>query len=202
MNDDRGRILLEIARASINEALGLPVEIDNRYNHLEWLQKDGACFVTLTQNKQLRGCIGSLEAHRSLLSDVRSNAVSAALNDTRFTPLSVDELDATEIEVSLLSPHQEIKFNSEQDALNQLLPDVDGVIFEAEGHRSTFLPQVWESLHEAKEFLSHLKLKAGLPQDYWSEKVKLYRYTVMKWKERDLGLTAGRRDQPENETAT
>ena len=200
MIDDKGKILLQLARQSIAKALGLPVDEPDKYDQLDWLQKDAACFVTLTQGGQLRGCIGSLEAHRSLLSDVKNNAVSAALNDPRFSPLTAGELDKTEIEISLLSPQQEIHFNSEQDALNQLLPDVDGVVFEAEGRRSTFLPQVWETLQEAREFLSHLKLKAGLSENYWSDQVKLHRYTVKKWKESDFDNIKNQQAEAEIET--
>lgn len=202
MNDERGKILLVIAREAIENALTSSTESADRYDDLEWLQKKAACFVTLTQHNRLRGCIGSLEPHRRLIDDVRLNAVSAAIKDDRFSPMTADELSITEVEVSLLSPPQPMEFFSEQDALNQLLPDVDGLIFEAESRRSTFLPQVWESLHEPKEFLSHLKLKAGVAQDYWSDQVKLYRYTVMKWKESEFGLTAERRDEAETEISS
>lgn len=193
---NKGKILLSIARASIAEALGQPHEvIDDTVKNASWLQKKAACFVTLTQHGKLRGCIGSLEAHRSLLEDVSRNAVSAALKDSRFPPLTGDELAHTEIEVSLLSPLQAMEFSSEQDALTKLQPGVDGLVFESGYYRSTFLPQVWEQLPEKKDFIAHLKQKAGLPASFWSDDVKLYRYNVSKWKERDFA------DQHEDQTA-
>ena len=180
MDTEHGKILLPIARAAISRALNIPRAADET---APWLSEHGACFVTLTQDGELRGCIGSLQAHRPLLDDVKSNAVSAALHDSRFMPLSAAELDITEIEISLLSPSQLMTFQNEADALAQLRPNVDGVIFQYGSYRSTFLPQVWEQLPQPREFMAHLKYKAGLPVDFWSPEVKLSRYTVEKWKE-------------------
>jgi hypothetical protein len=131
----------------------------------------------------LRGCIGTLESHRSLLADVKSNAVSAALRDPRFPPLSASEIGITRIEVSLLSPTEPMVFKDEADALAQLRPGVDGVVFEAGHLRSTFLPQVWEQLPTPQLFMAHLKSKAGLPENFWADNIKLSRYTVSKWHE-------------------
>ncbi len=178
-----GKVLLPIARSSIGHALGRP---HTAPENAPWLQELGACFVTLTQQGQLRGCIGSLQAHRSLLADVKANAVAAALHDPRFNPLTAMELEHTEIEVSLLSPMQAMQFSSQAEALAQLRPGVDGVVLEFGRYRSTFLPQVWEQLPAVTEFMAHLKRKAGLPANFWATEVKLQRYTVSKWKESDL----------------
>lgn len=178
-----GQTLLPIARASIVGVLG------RRQAALEaapWLHEPGACFVTLTQQGELRGCIGSLEAHRPLLADVKANAVAAAFHDPRFAPLSARELEITEVEVSLLSPMQALTFASEAEALAQLRPGLDGVVFEFGARRSTFLPQVWEQLPDTDAFMAHLKHKAGLPVSFWAEGVRLQRYTVSKWKESEL----------------
>jgi len=175
-----GRILLPIARAAISTALGVPLAADES---APWLAEPGACFVTLTQQEELRGCIGSLQACRPLLEDVKKNAMAAALHDPRFPPLSLEELSHTRIEISLLSPTQPMDFQSEADALAQLRPGIDGVIFEYHGYRSTYLPQVWEHFSQPRQFLASLKNKAGLPGDFWAEGVKLSRYTVAKWKE-------------------
>jgi AmmeMemoRadiSam system protein A len=151
-----------------------------------WLQELGACFVTLTQNGELRGCIGTLEAHRSLLQDVKANAHAAAFRDPRFAPLSAAELDETEVEISLLSAMQPLQFSGERDALALIKPGVHGVVFEYGRHRSTFLPQVWEQLPNVADFMAHLKYKAGLSPDFWAEEVRLSWYTVSKWKESEL----------------
>jgi AmmeMemoRadiSam system protein A len=180
MSIDKGRILIPIARTAISNALGRAMQASEDAG---WLREPGACFVTLTQDKKLRGCIGSLEAHRPLLEDVKANACAAAFRDTRFSPLALDELDCTEVEISLLSPMQPMTFSSEPDALRQLRPGIDGVVFECGHYRSTFLPQVWEQLPEPAIFIGHLKLKAGLPADFWAPDVRLLRYTVSKWKE-------------------
>ena len=183
MTIEKGQVLIPIARVTISRALGR--EMQAKENE-EWLREPRACFVTLTQHGELRGCIGSLEAHRPLLDDVKANAYAAAFHDTRFSPLGVAELDYTEIEISLLSAMQPMTFRDEHDALAQLRPGIDGVVFECNSYRSTFLPQVWEQLPDRKVFMAHLKRKAGLAADYWSEDVKLARYTVDKWKESDM----------------
>lgn len=180
MSTDPGQILLPIARNAIAEQLGQPTV---EANDIAWLHKPGATFVTLTQSGELRGCIGTLQAHRTLLEDVQENAVAAAFQDPRFRPLQALELQHTRVEVSLLSPSEAIVFESEQDALAQLRPDIDGVIFEYGYYRSTFLPQVWEQLPDPQTFMSHLKRKAGLSADFWAANIKLARYTVHKWKE-------------------
>ena len=112
-----------------------------------------------------------------------SNAVAAALRDPRFSPLTAMELDVTSIEVSLLSASEPMNIRDEQDALAQLRPGVDGVIFEYGHHRSTFLPQVWEEFADAQTFMGNLKYKGGLPPDFWDPAVKLSRYTVAKFRD-------------------
>jgi AmmeMemoRadiSam system protein A len=179
-SDALGASLLRLARAAISSALGRRVEATE---DAAGLHEPGACFVTLTQHGQLRGCIGSLQARRSLLTDVQANAVAAALQDTRFAPLALAELDHTDIEVSVLSPMQPMRFTDEADALAQLRPGVDGVVFEFGQYRSTFLPQVWEQLPQEHDFMAHLKRKAGLPADFWDAGVHLQRYTVQPWHE-------------------
>jgi uncharacterized protein len=177
---DAGTVLLPIARAAIAAEFGLSFPAQAG---ADWLQRPGACFVTLTRNGELRGCIGTLEAHRTLLADVRANAAAAAFRDPRFTPLAREELDGIRVEVSLLSALEPLAFSDENDALAQLRPGIDGLVFAYGYHRSTFLPQVWEQFRDPREFLGHLRYKAGLPPDFWDPAVKLSRYTVAKWAE-------------------
>ena len=178
--EDAGKTLLALARSTIAHALGLPAAM---VASSPWLQQPGACFVTLTQQGELRGCIGSLQAYRPLFDDVRANALAAAFQDTRFRPLTQAELQGTDLEVSLLSDTEPMTFTTEGEALAQLRPGLDGVVFECGGRRSTFLPQVWEQLPQPEEFMAHLKRKAGLPAHFWSRDVRLQRYTVRKWRE-------------------
>lgn len=179
----RGKVLICIARNAIAEALG---ETCVSVPQEDWLSEWGATFVTLTQGGELRGCIGSLQAHRPLGEDVHQNALSAAFRDPRFMPLARHELDVTECEVSLLSPAEAMEFCGEHDALSQLRPGVDGIILECGRYRSTFLPQVWEQLPQPRQFMAHLKRKAGLPESFWTEDMRLSRYTVCKWREADF----------------
>jgi AmmeMemoRadiSam system protein A len=147
------------------------------------LAEPGATFVTLTQRGQLRGCIGSLEAQRPLATDVAENADRRGLSRPRFAPLSPAEFARTRVEVSLLTPPEPFAVSSEADALARLRPGIDGLIVRYGRRRATFLPQVWESLPEPRQFLAQLKLKAGLPADFWHEQLTLARYGVRKWKE-------------------
>jgi AmmeMemoRadiSam system protein A len=179
---DQGTTLLALARGAIAERLGLGNGVAASG---DWLEEPGATFVTLTRHGQLRGCIGSLEAQRELRDDVRSNAVCAAFRDPRFQPLTPEEFADTQVEVSLLSPQSPIEFESETDALRQLHPGIDGVVLEYGSRRSTFLPQVWEQLPQPQKFLAHLKAKAGLPAEFWDTGIRLSRYSVTKWKERE-----------------
>ena len=178
--EEKGRTLLELARSEIAAKLGHEII---RPAEGIWLQTPGASFVTLTRQGELRGCIGSLEAHRPLGVDVRENAIAAAFRDPRFMPLTRAEFGDVRVEVSLLSPTEAMTVASEADALAALRPHVDGVVFEYQNFRSTFLPQVWEQLPDPAQFLAYLKRKAGLPMDFWAEQVRLSRYTVSKWKE-------------------
>lgn len=183
MHDDpHGLTLLRLARAAIARELGF---VSHDLPPGDWLTRDGATFVTLNLHGRLRGCIGSLEAHRPLLDDVRHNAVAAAFHDPRFPPLSKEEFAEVQIEVSLLSPAEPIRFKSEEDALAQLHPGQDGVILEYGRSRATYLPQVWAQLPEPADFIAHLKEKAGLPADFWSDDIRLSRYSVRKFSEGD-----------------
>ena len=179
-DEEKGSILLTLARSEIGSKLG---QERSSLAQADWLDEPGACFVTLTRQGELRGCIGTLEAHRPLGVDVRENAVAAAFRDPRFTPLTLVEFDDIRVEVSLLSPTEVLVVASEEHALASLRPGVDGVVFEYRHYRSTFLPQVWEQLPEPAEFMAYLKRKAGLSMDFWAEDVRLSRYTVSKWKE-------------------
>lgn len=184
---DKGRLLTTLARAAIAAEFGPATQ---RPAIPDWLTRPAAAFVTLTRDGQLRGCIGTLEAHRPLIEDLEHNARAAAFSDPRFPPLAEDELARTDVEVSLLSRPEPMRFTDEAEALSQLRPGVDGVILEAGWHRATFLPQVWEQLPEPAEFMAQLKRKAGLAADYWSDEVRLSRYTVEKYTEANKEQTS------------
>lgn len=182
MTENRGRLLLHLARTAIAEKLGVSRKID-LCTDSGWLHETAASFVTLHRNGTLRGCIGSLEAYRPLIEDVRANAVSAAFHDPRFPPLDENEFEAIDIEVSLLTPLEPFPVSNEADAVTRLRPGHDGIVLEYGSHRGTFLPQVWQQLPEPARFLIHLKQKAGLAADFWHEDVRLYRYSVEKYAE-------------------
>lgn len=178
--DPLGFTLLTIARNAIERNFGLEARTVTPH---PMLSHPGATFVTLTQNGQLRGCIGSLKAHRPLANDVAENALAAAFRDPRFPPLTKEELDRTRVEVSLLEASEPMEFSDEADAMARLRPGVDGVILAHGSRHATFLPQVWESLPDPQRFMDQLKLKAGLPASFWDERITLARYGVQKWKE-------------------
>lgn len=171
----KARLLTSLARAAIAAEFGVSWPDLPRP---AWLDEPAATFVTLTLRRQLRGCIGSLEAYRSLYDDVTQNARAAAFGDPRFPRLAADELPAVSIEISLLTAPQPLLFRSEADALRRLRPGIDGVIFQYAGRRATFLPQVWNQLPEPREFLAHLKRKAGFSADLPLDDARLEVYQV------------------------
>jgi AmmeMemoRadiSam system protein B/AmmeMemoRadiSam system protein A len=181
---EHGHTLLALARASVANALGAgpaPAVPDAL-----WLKERRATFVTLTEAGKLRGCIGSLHPTRTLGEDVVANAAAAALSDRRFSRLKPDELARIEMEVSLLSAPTLVAFADERELFAQLRPGVDGVILACGGTRGTYLPQVWESLPEPRQFFASLMQKAGIPADTRLARCQVWRYQVMKWRESEL----------------
>ncbi len=177
-----GAALLSRARNAIALTLGRPLEPEVPHPAL---QQPGATFVTLHDaSGQLRGCIGCLQAVRSLEDDVRHNAAAAAFDDPRFAPLQTQEWDGLQIEISLLAAPEPLPAtHTAAEALRQLRPGVDGVILEWQGHRATFLPQVWDQLAEPGAFIAALLCKAGLPAEFWADDLHLQRYRVRSFEE-------------------
>lgn len=182
---ERGEALLALARGAIAEALGVDPPGPDGPLAEPWLAAPGAAFVTLTLDGRLRGCIGTVEPYRALATDVRANAVAAALDDPRFPPLAPEDLTQAHLSVSVLSPLEPVRWRTEAEAAAALRPGVDGVVLEIAGRRATFLPQVWDQLPDAGAFLRALKRKAGLPEDYWDGETRVFRYTVEKYGEMD-----------------
>lgn len=180
--DARGQALLAHARHAV-ESLFTRAR-DAELPDAPFLDAPGATFVTLRHHGELRGCIGSLEPEHALRHDVARNARAAAVRDPRFDPLTEAELHGLSIEVSLLSAPQPMSFDDEEDLLRQLEAGRHGIVLEYGSQRSTFLPQVWEQLPEPREFLRHLKAKAGLAPNFWSEEIRVSCYAVEKWSER------------------
>ena len=168
---------LQVARDSILHGLqngsALDIEImeypKNLTQHL-------ASFVTLYLQGQLRGCIGALVASQPLIKDIAEHAYAAAFKDPRFPALTNNEFDNITIDISVLAKPEPIIFKNEQDLLRQIRPGVDGLIIEHGYNRGTFLPSVWEQLPTVNEFFQHLKIKAGLPENWWKDDVKVSRY--------------------------
>ncbi|MHB1491911.1 MAG: AmmeMemoRadiSam system protein A [Cellulomonas sp.] len=188
--DDAGDVLLPAARTAIAKALGAatgPADADADADADDrtppaWALEPGACFVTLTKNGRLRGCIGSPTARRPLLDDVRANAAAAATRDPRFAPMTPGELTAVVIEVSVLSAPQPLRVSSLRECYAALRPGVDGVILDVGlWHRSLLLPQVWQDVPDPAQFLAHLWLKAGLAPGIWHEGTTLQTFTVRAW---------------------
>ncbi len=182
-----GETLLRLAAASIRHGLntGRPFPVDVEKFDPE-LRAPGAAFVTLYREKMLRGCIGSIQAHRPLVTDVAVNAQGAAFADSRFRPLGQAELNGLELSISVLTPPTPMSFRDEADLLAQMRPGVDGLILEDKGHRGLFLPMVWESLPSPVEFLNNLKLKAHLPESHWSPTVAVSRFETHSISSRSL----------------
>jgi len=171
-------LLMDIACRSIQYGVknGEPLPVKTEDYPVE-VRKKGASFVTLTIASRLRGCIGTLEAHRPLIRDVAVNAYHAGFDDPRFSPLQAEELAHLELHISVLNPATPMACSGESELITILRPGIDGVIIQEGSRRATFLPSVWDSLPDPTDFIAHLKLKAGLPTDYWSPTIEVFRYT-------------------------
>ena len=188
-SEAQGQMLVKLARQTISKRLGVKVGDSELDGPSPTLQDDCfklhcGTFVTLKIGGQLRGCIGNLTASESVLDGVRRNAINAAFHDPRFSPLSKDELDRMEIEVSILTEPQPLDYRNGQDLIQKLRTNVDGVIIRKGHAGATFLPQVWEQLPEPDEFLAHLCRKAGLSPDAWEQsKLEVLTYQVQYFEE-------------------
>lgn len=133
------------------------------------LKKVQGCFTTFTKNHNLRGCIGHILPQEELYKCVMDNAISAAVNDRRFSPVIYDEMKDINIEVSVLTVPQKLEFSSGEDLLNKLRPMVDGVVLKQGFKQSTYLPQVWANFQSKEEFLPSLCRKGGMSEDCWKD---------------------------------
>jgi len=185
LTPDEQRFLLKLARAAIEAHLsGKPAPELKRAELSENLLQPGAAFVTLTLGGELRGCVGTLEAYQPLAEDVIEHAVAAATADFRFPPLLPEELGRVKIEISRLTPPEDLEYETPQDLLSRLRPQVDGVTIYDGRRRATFLPQVWEKLSSPNEFLDHLCYKMGAAPDLWqARKLRVQTYQVEEFHE-------------------
>ncbi len=182
-----GPMLLKLCAASIKNGLARnkPVNVDVASFPAE-LQRNGACFVTLYKDGKLRGCIGSPEAHRPLITDVAENAYRAAFHDPRFPNLTEEEIPHLHLSLSVLSPASPMSFDDESDLIGQLRPGIDGLIISDGPRRALFLPTVWEQLPKPENFLNRLKMKAGMAADHWSDGFKAQRFITGEVKQDQL----------------
>ena len=188
LTQKQGQFLVTIARNAILERIARGPKLDESLEDMmddKLLQEKRGTFVTLSQNGQLRGCIGTLTASESMLNGVKRNALNAALHDHRFSPVTPKELDSIEVEVSILSEPVPVEYTDGIDLLTKLTPGADGVIIRQGAARATFLPQVWDQLNGPEEFLNHLCLKAGLAADAWqTSKLEVLIYQVQYFEEK------------------
>lgn len=181
LSAEAGRVLLAEARAAMAAQLGQPAL--PAASAAAWLRQPAATHVTLTLEGKLRGAAGAPPARQALCEDLRSNALAAAFHDPRFKAITMSELDALRIEVSVLSPLETLQWEDEAGALAQLRPGIDGVMVEYGHHRNLFLPQMWREFPDTALFVGNLKYKGGLPPDFWDATLTLRRFTAAVWRE-------------------
>ena len=178
------KVIRSLAKQAILDGLNKTQSIDTKALLEKYppLAQQRATFVTLNLDGRLRGCIGSLVAHRSLLDDLIHNAKSAAFEDPRFYPLSPEEFKKVVIEISLLSPPEPLLYDSIEDLKSKVSVGIDGIILQKEGKKATFLPQVWEQLPTFEHFFSQLCQKAGLGESCLESHPNIWHYRVEKIK--------------------
>ncbi len=168
-NNEQGQILLKIARNTIAEKFGYTKDIIDIPDD-DVFRSGRGTFVTLKINEQLRGCIGNLESDSAVIEGVANNAINAAFNDHRFSPLSEEDFHKIDIEISILTEPVPLQYENADELISKLRPGIDGVIIKKGNAGATFLPQVWEQLPEPDIFLEHLCQKAGLAKNIWQSK--------------------------------
>ena len=186
LNENDRAVLLRLARETIQlTAARQALPHLDLADYSKDLRQDGVSFVTLTIDEQLRGCIGALEAYQPLVLDVQEHAAAAASEDYRFSRVRPEEVPLLEIEISRLTPTQTLQYENWQDLIAKLRPGLDGVLIRDGRRRATFLPQVWEKLPDPQNFLSHLCVKMGAPENYWqTQKLDVSIYQVEEFKEK------------------
>lgn len=184
---DKREVLLKLARAAIAEEFGIDYGVDKEALRSKnpWLNEKGAAFVTLNKKGDgaLRGCIGSIIAHRTLYDDIIENAKSAAFHDPRFVALTPQEFNDITVEVSLLTDPKPLPYSSAADLKSKLRPGIDGVILRKGNYQATFLPQVWEQLPTFETFMAHLCQKAGMPSNCIEMHPDVFVYQVEEYHE-------------------
>jgi len=180
--------LLGLARKTVEAAVKGEArpEIDGGTLSEKFTELKG-CFVTLNENGELRGCIGSIFPEEPLYQAIIRRAQDAALRDTRFSPVTREELDRIEVEVSVLTVPNLLEFSTPEELLAKLRPHRDGVVLRLHYREATYLPQVWEQLPEKEAFLSTLSQKAGLSPDAWKHPMTtILVYQAEAWGERGI----------------
>ena len=174
-----GGALLRVALESIGHGLdhGAALGVDPA-RYAPALRAERASFVTVKVEGTLRGCIGRSRACNPLVADVAENAYAAAFTDDRFPAITASDVDDIDVKVSVLGDLEPVRFSSESELLALLRPGIDGVVLECDGQRALFLPDVWETMPEPRDFLAHLKVKAGLEADYWSPQMTAERFVT------------------------
>jgi len=170
MTTDRDRqLLLTLAREAIQAWVSAaPAHVPAPSDVLE--EPSGA-FVSIHKRGELRGCIGHIEPNEPLGAVVTRCAVAAASTDSRFPPITVEELQQIDIEISVLGPLEAIH------GPNQIEVGRHGLVVELGWHRGLLLPQVaTEWRWDAETFLAHTCHKAGLPRDAWKHGAKIFRF--------------------------
>jgi uncharacterized protein (TIGR00296 family) len=183
-SDADGKELVKIARRAVTEFLKTNSKIDDAEFNSKFDFSSGV-FVTLNKQNSLRGCIGYPIPVKKLSDGLIDAAISAATQDTRFSPVSFDELDKITFEVTVLTPPVEIKVKEYADYLKEIQVGRDGLIVENSYSSGLLLPQVpMEYGWNVEEFLEYTCQKAGLGKDAWKDKdTKISRFEGVIFKE-------------------
>lgn len=178
----KNQLIKDLAWSGIKSQLGISNLIEKYDVVKEYPEfvKAGATFVTLKKDGNLRGCIGSLVARNELYNDLVINARKAAFNDPRFKPVTKDEIDSIDLEVSLLTPAILVEYKSKEELKSKITVGIDGIILKLGDKQSTFLPQVWEDLPNFELFFERLCFKGGMAQNCLDNHPQVYKYQVEK----------------------
>ncbi|UCH95236.1 MAG: AmmeMemoRadiSam system protein B [Candidatus Aminicenantes bacterium] len=186
LNLKEKKTLLSIARKTLEDHFQgnyvVLKEVENNFPITPGLKEKAGVFVTLRKQGDLRGCIGSIVGEEPLWEGVRNNVLKSAFRDPRFYPLKEDELEKIDIEISVMTPLQQI------NDYKKIQLGTDGVIIRKGYHQAVYLPQVaTETGWDLDQFLGHLCQKAGLPaNEYKSKDIEFHIFQALVFDEKEM----------------
>ncbi len=176
-----GQDLMKIAKLSLDSAvINKQIYKPSRADWDDSLFNKGVSYVILKDKEnKIKGMSGSTLSTQAIAFDVANNTYMAASGSKDYPPISQDELSDIKISINLLSGFEKLNYRNEVELLAKINQNVDGILLQDGNRQGIFLPQKWQEFPQKRDFLSQLKVSAGLSPSYWSNRIKVYRFRTV-----------------------